>query len=132
MRDFQHALKLDRSRFEEFSCGSVYLPVNTGFGRVKRGTLDLDRVEFILKTAPEILGSPWTEQTLYALLSAPCGVTLLGPQFVVCRGFGLNGTKLKHYVGITRRLAYVEGIPTIQAALGQQRAQRLKTGIAAS
>jgi hypothetical protein len=117
MRDFQYAFKLDKARFEQFSRGSAYLPVNTGFGRVKRGTLDLERVEFILKTAPEIWGSPWTEQTLYALLSDTCGVSLLGPEFVVCRGFAVAGIKLKHYVGITRRLAYVEGMPLIRSIL---------------
>jgi hypothetical protein len=117
MRDFQYALKLDRSRFEEFSCGSVYLPVNTGFGRVKHGTLDLDRVEFILKTAPEILGSAWAEQTLYALLSVKLGITLLGPEFNVSRGFGLQGIKLKHYAGLAKRLVYVEGLPVARAVL---------------
>ena len=117
MRDFQYALKLDRARFEEFSCASVYLPVNTGFGRVRRGTLDLDRVEFILKTAPEILESAWAEQTLYALLSANYGVTLLGPEFDVSKGFGLQGIKLKHYAGLAKRLLYVEGLPAVREAL---------------
>ena len=117
MRDFQYALKLDRARFEEFSCAPVYLPVNTGFGRVRRGTLDLDRVEFILRTAPEILGSAWAEQTLYALLSAKFGVTLLGPEFNVSKGFGVQGIKLKHYAGLAKRLLYVEGLPAVRGAL---------------
>ena len=117
MRDFQYALKLNRARFEELSCASVYLPVNTGFGRVRRGTLDLDRVEFILKTAPEILGSSWAEQTLYALLSVKFGVTLLGSEFNVSRGFGLYGLKLKHYAGLAKRLLYVEGLPVVRSGM---------------
>jgi hypothetical protein len=117
MTDIQYALTLSRSRFEELGCGQVFLPVNTGFGKVLGGTLDLDRVDFILERAPEILVSAQAEQTLYALLSAPFGVKLLGPEFNICCGFGVKNTTMKHYVTSTRRLAYVEGIPTVQAGL---------------
>jgi hypothetical protein len=117
MTDNQYALAIERSRFEELQCASMYVPANSGLGRVKRGTLDIDRVEFILDKAPEILESLWTEQTLYALLSARFGIALLGPEFNVSRGFGLQGIRLKHYAGITKRLAYVEALPVAASAL---------------
>ena len=117
LTDNQYALALEKAKFEQLGCASMYVPANSGLGRVKRGTLDIDRVEFILKHAPEILESLWTEQTLYALLSVRVGITLLGPEFNVCRGLGLQGIRFKHYAGITKRLAYVEGLPVAAAAL---------------
>jgi hypothetical protein len=117
MKDNQYALALDRPTFDRLGCGPVYVPANSGLGRVKYGTLDIDRVEFILKEAPEILESLWTEQTLYALLSVRFGITLFGPEFNVSRGFGLEGIRFKHYAGITKRLAYVEGLPLTASAL---------------
>jgi len=126
LRDYQYAFALGAPAFKRFSAAATFLPINTGLGLVKASTLDLDRVEFVLKHAPEILKMPqWSEQTLYALLSSSVGINLLGPSFVVAQGPGAEGLTLKHYVGGVRELAFTEGLPIIRAKLAKQRQSEL-------
>ena len=63
-------------------------------------------------SCPSLLGGHiWrVEQTLLALSASRLGVELLGPEYRISRGEGIDGCVVKHYVGPVRHLMYREGI----------------------
>ncbi|HEY0758736.1 MAG TPA: hypothetical protein VGD59_05725 [Acidisarcina sp.] len=118
MADCQFAFSLTKEGFAKLNALTSYIPINSGFGYIHKDSINLPAIESILEVAPEIRTQDyWTEQTLYALLSSDYGIKLLGPEFRVARGAGLDGIRLKHYVSMTRGFAYVEGIPRLNTLI---------------
>jgi hypothetical protein len=89
--------------------------LNSGLCRVRRETIDIDRVNGWLHN--EVLfANEWvTEQTLHALLAAVHGVQLLDERYQVSTDAGfVPGCIAKHYPGFYRPLLYQEGMRRLQ------------------
>jgi len=121
LRDYQCALSLSKGVITALSGPSAYLPINTGLGIFTTSCLDLDRIEYLIKTAPKVLCSTWAEQTLYTLLSAPWGVSFFPSDFSVGTDLGIQNVAVKHYVSLVRGYAYTEGIPAVRQNLREVR-----------
>ncbi|MBI3090853.1 MAG: hypothetical protein HYY96_09320 [Candidatus Tectomicrobia bacterium] len=117
-RDYQHAYFLSQDALEQLAGKPIRENINVGFALVRRSSIELSVIEGILERLPLLLqNTPWPEQTIYALLSASCGIELLGPEYEVAQGFGLEGRVMKHYVAPVRELFYIEGIPAVASLL---------------
>ncbi len=120
LRDYQASCSLETEELERL-CGRTLESVNTGLALIRRSMIDPPVIESYLTRAPEVLNNlSWAERTLYALASAPNGISLLPPQYQVARGRGLDGVIMKHCVGPVREYFYVEGLPAAHRALLHQ------------
>lgn len=117
MGDYQLAFSVGRSAFEQLNALGAHIPLNSGFGILELLTIRLERIESILKTYPELMRHVWGEQTLFAILSSDSLVRQFPNDFVVARGRGISGVRLKHYVSLARGFAYVEGVRALTKAL---------------
>jgi hypothetical protein len=110
MDDYQPSYSLSLPVMSTILNGSFTARINTGFAVIQCETIDLARIESILREWPEVAWNlAWAEQTLYALLSG-AKVGLFDASCSVAQGKGLSGLVAKHYVGPVRGLFYVEGV----------------------
>jgi hypothetical protein len=113
MADYQYAFMLRPWDFILLNAANAWKKINTGYGIVNAATLDLEKAERAMERAVSSPRQWWLEQTMYAILSAPFGIELMGSDYVVARGAGVECLSAKHYVAGHKELAVTEGIPVV-------------------
>ena len=81
--------------------------------------MDLEFIERFVQL-PEVWDKRmWAEQTLWALLAVRRGLDALGPAYHVAlpEERGIDQLVMKHYVGRSHRLFFVEAVPHLRKRL---------------
>jgi hypothetical protein len=130
MKDCWYWLALEPNESQSEFGGNALQTINTGLGRVTRGSMNLK----LLQDVYEYLHRPkisarWQakgivdadDMTYNAVLSASAGgCRLLADTYPVATEPGLHGLVAKHYTSPVRYWMYEEGLPRVAKQLGMQ------------